>query len=123
MPAALEYEGLREVLVALKSVHDQIVPIVTEELAAVGDVVKKDAVRRFEPFDSISAHGFQTRVRPGSTALVIVGQSLRKVTGARPQWGALQMTAALLPARSAKMEEAALMLENRVGRLLRSRGF
>lgn len=123
MPAALEYEGLHELLLALKALDAGIVPVITEELAAVGEIVKKDAVRRFDPYDPVSAHGFETRVRPGATTLVTVGQSLRKVTGARPQWGALQMTAALLPARSAKLDEARLMLENGVGRLLRQHGF
>lgn len=123
MSAALEVEGLRELLAALKQVEHRIYPELVAAMREVGDVVRDDARRRFSPVDRFSAQGFETRVRPSSEALVIVGQRLRKTTGNHPEWGARQMREALLPARHAKYDEANEILEKRMGRLLRAHGF
>jgi len=69
-----------------------------------------------------TAEGFRTYVR-GQGSTVQVEQSLRKTTGLRPDWGALQMTEALLPARDEKLDEVADRIEDGVGGLLRKHGF
>jgi hypothetical protein len=123
VPAALEYSGLRELIKALKNIDLHLVNELKEALAEVGEEVRKEAQHLFEPFDTYSAQGFETRVRPGSEALVVVGQKLKKTTGTKPSWGALQMTEALIPARQIKYTEASVILEQKVGGLLHRNGF
>ena len=68
---------------------------VREAFRKVGDSVRLDAVQRFAQYDARSAAGYRTRVRQRGVA---VEQSLRKTTGKRGDYGALQMRRALLPA-------------------------
>lgn len=68
---------------------------VREAFREVGEVVRVDAARRFAAVSSVSAAGYRVRVRQRGIA---VEQSLRKTTGRRPDYGARQMTHALLPA-------------------------
>ena len=65
----------------------------------VGELVRVEATQLFDPYDTRSAAGYRVRVRQRGVA---VEQSLRKTTGKRPDYGALQMTEALLPARQRK---------------------
>jgi hypothetical protein len=53
---------------------------------------------------------------------VFIGQRLRKTTGLRPDYGDLQMRKALIPARTEKLDDAADIVEAKVGGLLRSHG-
>ncbi len=108
---------------AFKQVESGILPELRADLGKVGDVVRDEARRRFESVSSKTAAGFETRVRVGSSALVVVAQSLRKTTGSRPDYGATQMRLALLPARAAKHDEAVDILEAGAGRLLHRNGF
>jgi hypothetical protein len=68
-----------------------------------------------------TAEGFRTYIRGGAN--VHVEQSLRKTTGLRPDWGELQMTKGLLPARADKIDEVADRIEDGVGGLLHKHGF
>jgi hypothetical protein len=68
----------------------------------VGEVIRVEAARNFESIDPHSASGYRTRVRQRGVA---VEQSLRRVTGLRPDYGALQMREALLPAVEDKADE------------------
>ena len=113
MSASIQYEGLREIAQALKETDRSTLAELTRDLGDVGQVVEKEAVGLFDRIDARSAAGFDTRVRVNSSsmALVSVGQSLRKTTGQRPDFGALQVTAALLPARDRKIAEATRILE------------
>lgn len=52
--------------------------------------------RRFSRYDSGSASGYRTYVR--RSGMISVEQSRRKTTGKRPDYGALQMRKALVPA-------------------------
>src|SRR4051812_31611934 len=100
---SIRYEGLREVAQALREVDRGALVELTKDLGEVGGVVERDARSRFDRIDAASAAGFDTRVRVNSSSLglVTVGQKLRKTTGRRPDFGALQVTSALLPARAA----------------------
>lgn len=97
---ASEYEvvvrGYREFLRAAQ----RAVPNSRREIRAafreVGDIVRVRAEELFSRFSSTSARGYRVRVRQRGIA---VEQSLRRTTGKRPDWGALQMREALLPAR------------------------
>lgn len=123
MSAVIEYEGLHELVQALRTVESSILPQLVKDMRQVGDVVRDEARRRFEHVSAKTAAGFDTRVRLGSGALVVVGQSLRKTSGKRPDYGARQMRDALLPARAAKHDEAVSILEAGAGRLLHDHGF
>lgn len=61
----------------------------------VGNIVKVEAAHLFADRDQKSASGYRTVVRQRG---VSVEQSLRRVTGKRGDYGALQMREALLPA-------------------------
>jgi hypothetical protein len=61
----------------------------------VGNVVRADAAARFTPYDEKTARGYRVYVRQRGIG---VEQSLRKTTGAHPEFGSLQMRRALLPA-------------------------
>jgi hypothetical protein len=93
---------------------------VKEELLLVGGEVRDDATRRFWRYSTASAAGFQERVRAGG--LVRVEQALRKTTGKRPDFGALMVTHAMLPARDAKLEGAVAGLEGRIAAIVASHG-
>lgn len=113
MAPSIQYEGLREIAHALKETDATTLGELTRDLGKVGEVVRKEAVTLFDRYDTYSAAGFDVRVRvnTSSLALVSVGQSLLKTTGLHPEWGALQVTEALLPARDHKMIEAERTLE------------
>jgi hypothetical protein len=68
----------------------------------VGEIVRVKAEELFQKYSSTSAAGYRVRVRQRG---VSVEQSLRKTTGRRPDYGALQMRKALLPARADTREE------------------
>ncbi len=122
--ASIRYEGLREIAQALKETDKGMLRELTDDLALVGGVVEKAAVTLFDRIDARSAAGFDTRVRINTStqALVSVGQSLRKTTGLRPDYGAIQITEALLPARDRNIGQATRILEEGAISLLRRNG-
>ncbi len=124
MSTAIQYEGLREIAQALREVDKETLAELTRDLGDVGHVVEHEAVDLFDAIDARSAAGFDTRVRinTSSMALVSVGQSLRKTTGRRPDYGTLQVEDALLPARDRKIGEAVHILEDGAMKLLRRHG-
>src|SRR5262252_9640675 len=73
-----------------------------------GDLVRSDAAARFTPIDARSAAGYKVRIRQRGVA---VEQSLRKTTGKRPDYGALQMRRALLPALTTNEAETEQRIE------------
>jgi hypothetical protein len=98
----LVVRGYREFLRATARSTAETKRAVRGALREVGEVVKVDATRRFERFDARSAAGYRVRVRQRGVA---VEQSLRKTTGKHPEFGALQMRKALLPALVSKERE------------------
>lgn len=83
-------------------------------LRDVGDVVRRESTDRFAPINARSAAGYRTRVRQRGIA---VEQSLRKTTGRHPEYGALQMRKALLPAVVSKQDEMNRELERAIARI------
>ncbi len=131
MNYTINYEGLPELARALKETDTGLLEELKAELVKVGRIVQEDAASRFarKMGDSASirktAAGFETRVRAGGGAhsVVVVAQRLTKTTGTRPDYGAKQMTEALLPARAANMDRAERELEQGAYSLLRRHGF
>lgn len=83
-------------------------------LRDVGEVARRDSSRRFAPINARSAAGYKTRVRQKGIA---VEQSLRKTTGKHPEYGALQMRKALLPALMSNQDELERELERAIDRI------
>lgn len=86
--ARIKTEGLREFIRATDRAGRDTKRLVRETLKPVGEVVREAWSLRFSDIDERSAAGLRTRVRVGNVA---VQQSLRKVTGKRPDYGMLQM--------------------------------
>lgn len=131
MSFTINYEALPELARALKETDAALLGELRTELKKVGEIVREDAASRFVRREGSSAAvaktagGFETRVRAGggAHAVVVVAQRLTKTTGRRPDYGARQMTEALLPARAANMEKAERALEQGAYALLRRHGF
>jgi hypothetical protein len=95
-------KNLRPFLKAALKEEKESRKLVRAEYRHVGDIVKEEGARLFGKYDAGSAAGFRTVVRQRG---VSVEQRKRKTTGTRPDYGALQMRLALLPALDAKEEE------------------
>jgi hypothetical protein len=107
-PATVRVRGYRDTMRALNKAEKSTKRIVHEKLREAGDVVRVEAMQRFERYDTKSASGFRIRSRVGG---VFVEQSLRKTTGQHPEYGALQMRVALEPALDAKSADVERRLE------------
>ena len=107
----VKVDGLKEFNRDVRKAEKDTRKVVRDRLREVGDVVRVDAANRLQEYDDRSARGLKVRVR---AAGIFVEQSLRRTTGLRPDYGALQMTRALIPAVEAtepqmvrEMEKAA----------------
>jgi hypothetical protein len=108
--ATIVVKGYKEFLRASKNAGTATNREVRATFREVGEIVRQDAAQRLTKYSTVSAAGLKVRVRQRGVA---VEQSLRKTTGAHPQYGGLQMRKALLPALAkeeplveAKFEEA-----------------
>lgn len=108
----LRVHGLRELQRDLGKADKSLKREVNKRLRGIGQVVSEDARARFGRYDTKSAMGLRPRVRAGG--LVVVEQRRGKTTGKRPDFGALQMRRALLPALASKSGE----IEREFGRML-----
>ena len=93
--ATLVVKGYKEFLKAAKDAGSVTNREVRAAFRRSGEIVRADAAQRLTKYSTTSAAGLKIRVRQRGVA---VEQSLRKTTGAHPQYGALQMRKALLPA-------------------------
>ena len=98
-------KGYREFVRAINRAGPETKAAVTIALKAIGEPVREDAARRLETYSqrSVASHkrsaqGFKVKVNVNTLK---VQQSIRKTTGKHPEYGALQMRRALLPARTA----------------------
>jgi hypothetical protein len=119
--ASLKVKNLRQLHRALKNVDDDLKRELEQELRAAGDIVALDAQQRFSVIDVGSAAGIRSRVK--GFGRVVVEQQRRKRTGERPDFGALQMRRALLPARAANEDRVLESVEGMLDRIGREAGF
>ena len=91
--------GHRDVIKGLKDCEKKERFATRAILRRTGDAVKTEAATRFSRYDQKSAAGYRTVVRQRG---ISVEQRLRRTTGLRPDFGALQMAKALLPAAADK---------------------
>jgi hypothetical protein len=99
--ATLQLRGYREFLRATDRADRESKRYVRDSFRRVGEIVRAEAANRFSPIDQRTAAGYRTRIRQRGIA---VEQSLAKTTGARPDFGSLQMRRALLPALMANQD-------------------
>lgn len=95
-------EGLRDFLRDTAKAERETKKKVRDRLKDAGDVVRQEASRLFDPVSAKTAGGYRVRARVSG---VHVEQSLRKTTGLRADYGALQMRRALVPALINKEDE------------------
>lgn len=107
-------KGYREFMRAVSKAEKETKKTVHGKLREAADIVREDAFRRFERYSRKSASGFRIRSRIGG---VFVEQKLRKTTGDHPEYGVLQMRAALEPALDAKAQQVERKLEQALDEL------
>ena len=106
--ATIEVKGWKELIKASRELPANSRRELRKAFRESGELVRSDAAARFTPIDARSAAGYTVRVRQSGVA---VQQSLRKTTGKRPDYGALQMRRALLPALDANEAETMQRIE------------
>lgn len=121
MADVVRVEGLRELERALRASDKESLKALRKELREAGKVVALDARSRLASYDSKSAMGIRPRTQSGLT--VLAEQTRRTVTGRRPDWGALIMQKALLPARSKHAGEVREAVEQAIDRVGKDNGF
>jgi hypothetical protein len=112
--ATQRVEGYTQLMKALAQAEKSSRKAVRDELRQAGDHVRVDAGQKFTRYDARTAAGYRTRVRQRG---VEVEQSLRKTTGLRPKFGALQMRKALVPALNENEDETARAIDAALDRI------
>ena len=112
----LVVEGYNAFLRATDRAEKSSKRFVRDNFREVGEVVRRpaaDDLRVLQPTGK-SAAGLRTVVRRTG---VDVEQSLRKVTGKRPDWGRTQMRKVLLPELAAHQRDAEEVMEKALERI------
>jgi hypothetical protein len=109
--AAMQVVGFREFLIACDNAGRDTKVFAREALREAGEEVRQAAGAKFAKYDEKTSGGYRTRVRRTG---VSVEQSLRRTTGLRPDFGALQMRKALIPALNENEERTVLKMEEAV---------
>lgn len=104
-PLTLRVKGLSGLIKAADAAGKETKKQVRDRLRQVAEPVRADAASKLSRYDARSASRLGISVRRVGT--VAVEQRLRRTTGAHPQFGALQMAEALMPA----LDENADMIE------------
>lgn len=118
----LRVSGLREFIVAADAAGGKTKYAVREALRDASKPVLVSARQRLtggvarSPSLARTAAGLRIVVR--RTGVVSVEQSLRKTTGKRPDFGALQMRRALIPALQANESEVVGQMEGAMERIV-----
>lgn len=99
----IKVKGLRELVRAADAAGKETKKIVRDRLRIVAKPVHRDAQQKLSRYDTYSASRLGISIR--RTGMVAVEQRLRRTTGAHPQFGALQMAEALVPALDENTEE------------------
>lgn len=113
-PGELIVHGYKPFLKACDHAAKDTKKYVRATFREVGEIVRVQAVELFQPVSEKSASGYRVRVRQRG---VSVEQSLRKTTGRRPDYGALQMRRALLPALARKQGEVEEAFEHAIDKV------
>jgi hypothetical protein len=110
----LRVDGYQQLMQALAKTDKASRKAVRDELRAAAEHVRVEAGARMFATSAKSAAGYRTRVRQRGVA---VEQSLRKTTGQHPNYGALQMRRALVPALDANEQRTVHEMEQALDRV------
>ena len=119
--SVVRVHGLRELNSALKRYDRNLQKDLDASLLAAGVEIAHIAAAKFSFYDAKSAMGFRPRMR--GFGRLVVEQRYRKTTGLHPQFGSLQITKALLPARAEGEPMLVAGLEHMLDTLGREEGF
>lgn len=118
---AVQVRGLRELQRDFRKLSKEVSKEIRKGLKDAVEPVRQEAQSLFSPIDSRSAAGYRVAVRARGVA---IEQRIGRTTGHHPEFGALQMRRALLPARASKFDEVIDRLDRDVlGRLEARYGF
>jgi hypothetical protein len=112
--ATLQVHGYQQLMQALAKADKATRKTVRDELRQAAEHVRVEAGLRFATTDAKSARSYRTRVRQRGVA---VEQSIRRTTGRHPEFGALQMRRALVPALTANEERTIREMEQALDRV------
>lgn len=120
MAGKVHVKGLRETQRAFRQMADDSRKELREGLKKAVDPVRTDAASLFAPINARTAAGFRVAVRARG---VSVEQRLKRTTGQHPEYGARQMTEALLPALDRREDRIIDDIEDVLDGLARRNGF
>jgi len=92
----LKVDGIRQAVERLGKARGEVERVLHESLLGVAEKIRDNATDRLRPLNSTSAEGY--RVYDEGSRRIVIGQSLGRVTGNRPDWGRIQVHKALYPA-------------------------
>jgi hypothetical protein len=118
--AKVKVNGYRETVRALDKVNRDAKKVVLAELALAAEPMAADARALLSRYQGASLSTIRPRA---SIRGVFITQNKRKVTGKRPDFGALEMTHGLIPAVEGKSDELVPRLEIALDALGASHGF
>jgi hypothetical protein len=116
--ATVRITHYRETVRALKNIDKESAAVVRAALREAAWPVQSDARSRLAKYEGIGPIGISV-----STSGVSVQQKAKKVTGFRPDFGALQMTQGFIPALDANVEETYRGVEIALDLLIVKEGF
>lgn len=120
--ATTRVEGLREFIRACDAADKETKRLVRDELRKTAEPVRDDARLKLtrgvarSPSIARTAAGYRIVVR--RTGIISVEQKLRKTTGKRPDFGALQMRDALIPALEENRDDVNRKMDEAVERIV-----
>ena len=117
---SVKVKGLRELRREFKRVSKDADKEVRDGLKQAAAPVREEAANLFERYDARSAAGYRVSVRG---RVVTVQQSRRRTTGQHPEFGALQMRRALIPALQRREDEVVEGVERVLDQLADRSGF
>lgn len=118
MSETIRLHGYRECMKALTKVDDDTKKVVREALREAAWPVQADTRARIAKYTGVGPVGISVRQRG-----VSVEQRKGKVTGQRPDFGALQMRKGFIPALEQNVEETVLGVELAIDLLIARAGF
>lgn len=119
--ASVKVHGLKELQRALKRYGAEATREIDEALKDAGEDIRQRATMKMSMIDLGSALGFKAKTK--GFGRVVVEQSKRKRTGLHPEFGALQMRRALIPARTEGFDTVVEKIDSLLGRLGGEEGF
>lgn len=118
--ATVKVEGVREVNAAFRKVDKDLAKQFGNDLKKAAEPVASTARQKVTRYRGAKVTTIRTR-RSGPR--VFVEQGARKVTGKRPDFGALQMRTVLIPALEERTDEVFDQVEQVLNNYARSAGF